>query len=404
MSLLNDEESKAAAAVKSCKKTCGWTNRKHDLIEAARKKAKDSCSRNDVPDINDINKGLEGNAKEKLKNLYDRNSRMFDGTAKIPSKDFDVKSNQSPASTGKGGQVSDLKSSEPDIKKITSPSEFSLASKSTTLPASAKTASAATPKASAQAASYIFWCSCPQDDTGTLFETTDYSDCVKQCCEKYHGGTDCPSGDGDGTGSSLLDKLKAAWKKLQDSAKTIKDWLIDKYHELVKDEIRCGKTWYNPDKQCCVKGKKFNKCGGHCMPPSEFAVFKNNVCPSDFTGYCKAYNIYFRDSQYLDLAGVNASESLKNKRQVDSRPICYPGLPKPTDFPLKQGSNGLFGFSDTLGISAEVTITTPCAHQFDQEIMVGGCRIQTNILTFEADPSGARRIFRSDEPTIGPRQ
>ncbi|MBI4803248.1 MAG: hypothetical protein HY796_12070 [Elusimicrobia bacterium] len=51
----------------------------------------------------------------------------------------------------------------------------------------------------------------------------------------------------------------------------------------------------------------------------------------------------------------------------------------------------------------KITVSTPCAHQFDQVVMVGSCMIQTNILTFEADPSGAIRIFRSDEPTLKPK-
>ncbi|MBI4802771.1 MAG: hypothetical protein HY796_09650 [Elusimicrobia bacterium] len=234
-SFLNDEAAKAATALKNCTKNCNWKKHKDELVKAAQKKAKDSCAKGEAPDINDINNGLDTDAKARLKSLYDRNSRMFDGTAKLAAKDFDVKSNQSSASTGKGGQVSDLKSSEPDIKKITSPSEFSLANKSTTLPASAKTAPTSTPKASAQAASYIFWCSCPQDDTGTLFETTDYSDCVKQCCEKYHGGTDCPSGDG---GSDIWKKLKEMLNSIIKALREIKDAaaiaLRDKFVPLEK--------------------------------------------------------------------------------------------------------------------------------------------------------------------------
>ncbi|MBI4801814.1 MAG: hypothetical protein HY796_04745 [Elusimicrobia bacterium] len=118
---LDDEAARADTALKNCTKNCGWKKRKDDLIDAARKKARESCSKGEAPDINELNKGLDTDAKTRLKNLYDRNNRMFDGSAKLAAKDSDVKSNQSPASTGKGGQVSDLKSSEPDIKKITSP-------------------------------------------------------------------------------------------------------------------------------------------------------------------------------------------------------------------------------------------------------------------------------------------
>ncbi|MBI4801065.1 MAG: hypothetical protein HY796_00940 [Elusimicrobia bacterium] len=127
ISLLDNEENKAAVAVKGCKKNCRWTNRKHDLIEAAHKKAKESCARGEAPDVNEINKGLDGNAKERLKNLYDRNSRMFDVTAKLPDKDFKpIPSKQAALLTGKGDQVTDLKFSEPDIPKLNTASEFSL--------------------------------------------------------------------------------------------------------------------------------------------------------------------------------------------------------------------------------------------------------------------------------------
>ena len=126
-SFLADESAKADAALKACKKNCRWKKSKDDLIDAARKKAKESCAKGEAPDINDINAGLDGNAKDRLKKLYDSNSRMFDGSAKLASKDFDVKSNQSPALTGKSGLVTDLKSAGPDIPKLNAVSEFSLA-------------------------------------------------------------------------------------------------------------------------------------------------------------------------------------------------------------------------------------------------------------------------------------
>ncbi|MFH1619221.1 MAG: phospholipase A2 [bacterium] len=128
-SFLDDESAKAGADLKNCKKNCLWKKNKNDLITAAKKKAKDSCARGEAPNINEINKGLDGNAKDRLKKLYDNNSRLFDGSAKLASKDFDVKSNQSPAITGKSGLVADLKTSEPDIAKIGSATGLGLGGK-----------------------------------------------------------------------------------------------------------------------------------------------------------------------------------------------------------------------------------------------------------------------------------
>ncbi|MBI4802378.1 MAG: hypothetical protein HY796_07620 [Elusimicrobia bacterium] len=233
-SFLNDEAAKADTALKNCTKNCGWKKRKDDLVDAARKKAKESCARGEAPDINDINKGLDGNAKARLKNLYDSNSRMFDGSAKLAAANFAPVSPKNTAITGKGSQVTDLKASEPAIPKLNTASEFSLSgtklsggtsdlaaskqssvllasavsaktsadntsasqAKSQTDATTAKTAVSADGKTGAQSSPYIYWCSCPQappDEAGTLFESTDYNDCVKQCCAKYPWGTDCPS-------------------------------------------------------------------------------------------------------------------------------------------------------------------------------------------------------------------
>jgi len=118
-SFLDEESAKADAAAKACKKNCRWKKSKDDLIDAAKKKAKDSCSKGQAPDVNEINKGLDGNAKERLKKLYDQNNRMFDGTAKLAAKDLTpVSSNSGATLTGKGGQVTDLKTSEPDLNKL----------------------------------------------------------------------------------------------------------------------------------------------------------------------------------------------------------------------------------------------------------------------------------------------
>ncbi|MBU1398347.1 MAG: hypothetical protein KKH85_05585 [Proteobacteria bacterium] len=134
-SFLADESAKADAALKACKQNCRWKKSKDDLIDAARKKAKESCAKGEAPDINDVNKGLDGNAKAKLKSLYDNNSRMFDGTAKLEAVDFNAASSKNTTITGKttslsnGGKVTDLKSSEPDTPKLNSATEFSLSGK-----------------------------------------------------------------------------------------------------------------------------------------------------------------------------------------------------------------------------------------------------------------------------------
>ncbi|MBI4801675.1 MAG: hypothetical protein HY796_04030 [Elusimicrobia bacterium] len=139
--LLDDEAARADTALKNCKKNCGWKKRKDDLIDAARKKAKESCARGEAPDINDINKGLDRNTKDRLKDLYNRNSRMFDGTAKLAAKDLTpVPSNSAATLTGKGGQVTDLKTAEPATPKLNIASEFGLSGTklSGELPAPAK--------------------------------------------------------------------------------------------------------------------------------------------------------------------------------------------------------------------------------------------------------------------------
>ncbi|MBU2573029.1 MAG: hypothetical protein KKH28_02995, partial [Elusimicrobia bacterium] len=124
---LNDENTKSAAAVKSCKKNCGLINKKQDLIEAAQKKANDSCLKGLAPDIADVSKGLDKNAKDRLSKLYNRNSQLFDGTdPKLTDKDFNITSKQAPTLTGAGGQVSDLKGSAPDLNKLSPVTEFSL--------------------------------------------------------------------------------------------------------------------------------------------------------------------------------------------------------------------------------------------------------------------------------------
>jgi len=206
-SFLDDEAAKAGADAKACKDKCGWKKRKNDLITTARKKAKDSCAKGEAPDINEVSKGLDGNAKEKLNGLYDQNTRMFDGTTKLSAKDFDVKSGQAPAITGKGGQVADLKSSGPDIPKLNTVSEFSLAKPSAFL-ASTKTATATSLKATelnCLNGLKPMDCKCPDGRNFGML-------CIEDCYPK------CMSVDG-GTGG--WDKFIAGAKKYWEDAKTV---------------------------------------------------------------------------------------------------------------------------------------------------------------------------------------
>ncbi|MBI4802535.1 MAG: hypothetical protein HY796_08435 [Elusimicrobia bacterium] len=103
---LDDEASKADTALKNCAKNCGWKKRKDDLIDAAKKKAKESCSKGEAPDVNELSKGLDRNTKDRLKELYNRNSRMFDGTAKLKAVDFNAASSKNATLTGKTASLS----------------------------------------------------------------------------------------------------------------------------------------------------------------------------------------------------------------------------------------------------------------------------------------------------------
>ncbi|MBI4802188.1 MAG: hypothetical protein HY796_06655 [Elusimicrobia bacterium] len=127
--VLDDEEAKADAAVKNCKSKCDWVKKKKELIAAAQKKVDDSCAKGITPDITKVSAGLDKNIQAKLRNLYNQHSKMYDGKADLPDKDFGLttKLNQSPGLTvGKGGQIADLKTSEPAIPKLNSATEFSL--------------------------------------------------------------------------------------------------------------------------------------------------------------------------------------------------------------------------------------------------------------------------------------
>ncbi|MBI4803291.1 MAG: hypothetical protein HY796_12290, partial [Elusimicrobia bacterium] len=281
-SFLNDEAAKADTALKNCTKNCGWKKRKDDLVDAARKKAKESCSKGEAPDVNELSKGLDRNIKDRLKNLYNRNSRMFDGTAKLAAKDLrSVPSNSAATLTGKGGQVTDLKFYEPNTPKLNPTAEFSLsgtklsgetpgqtttkqssillasassaktqadapiASTKTALsPQKAQEAATAQPKCTASATLCMSVvpgkpCSCPTENL------CDAGPGVAGMCmsAKYCAGEGCPQPPENGAGKPSL------WDRLMGRTEP------------------CGKSWYNKNKKCCVNGKILEKCGAECYDP-----------------------------------------------------------------------------------------------------------------------------------------
>jgi len=268
-SFLDDEADKAGADLKNCKANCNWKKKKNDLITAAKKKAKDSCAKGEAPDINDINKGLDANAKTRLKDLYNQNSQLFDGKAKLPDKDFaPVASNQTILLASKGGQVTDLKSAEPSTPKLNAPSEFSLAKTSSLL--TTKTAAANAVKASPESCypeAYVAKCTCkPPDDNIPLGNDM----CWGACFNLATNPDLCPAVGVDWAG--LFDKyLKEPWERVKGQitsvlhllarpVENIKEWISDKYHEL-KGDKPCGDGWHNPDKECCSGGAAFPKQG-----------------------------------------------------------------------------------------------------------------------------------------------
>ncbi|MBI4801586.1 MAG: hypothetical protein HY796_03585 [Elusimicrobia bacterium] len=242
-SFLNDEAARADTALKNCTKNCGWKKRKDDLIDAARKKAKESCARGEAPDINEVSKGLDGNTKAKLKNLYDSNSRMFDGSAKLTAKDFDVKSNQSPALTGKSGQVTDLKTAESATPKLNIASEFGLsgtklsgelpapAKQNAVLPASASPAKTSADTASVLPAKSTFDTAASANNALSLQKAVAASDPIIPMvreCKCYYGGL-------------FLEVGEAETKCCVNGTPVAK----------------CGSACWNPVVECCQDGKVY---------------------------------------------------------------------------------------------------------------------------------------------------
>ncbi|MBI4801959.1 MAG: hypothetical protein HY796_05490 [Elusimicrobia bacterium] len=326
-SFLDEEAVKTGAAVKACKDKCGWKKRKNDLITAAQKKAKDSCSKGQAPDINDLNKGLDGNAKERLKSLYDRNNRMFDGTAKLPTKTFKpIPSKQAAVLTGAGGQVTDLKSYEPNTPKLNPTAEFSLsgtklsgetpgqaatkqspillasassakspagadASAKTAVSAAAKTAQAPTldscaacRKHALETGEFLIGCReiCCKEQVAAGENPASsecYSLCLNysaaltppltpcECCKKYKSlcvnyVPGCTSGCGPESG--IFDW----WHKLWGKQKCCGTWFNPKIKcceaGKIVDGKQCGAACYDPKTDCCVDGKKQERSSMHC--------------------------------------------------------------------------------------------------------------------------------------------
>ncbi|MBI4802127.1 MAG: hypothetical protein HY796_06350, partial [Elusimicrobia bacterium] len=96
------------------------------------------CDSGGSPDLAKITKGLPEEDKARISQKT--NAALFDGVADRPDKDFGPASSNPPALTGRGGQVADLKTSEPDINKTSPVTEFGLQNKPAILLASASPA------------------------------------------------------------------------------------------------------------------------------------------------------------------------------------------------------------------------------------------------------------------------
>ncbi|MBI4801353.1 MAG: hypothetical protein HY796_02405 [Elusimicrobia bacterium] len=234
-----------------------------------------------------MTKGLP--EKDKLRISQKTSSALFDGKADLP--DEDVNSNQT-ATFGAGGWVTDLKTSEPDLNKISPVTDFSLSGtklsgetpgqaatkQSSSLSASvssakspADTAASAAenqpPAEAGKIAPFDLQRKCPKpcwcDKDLYADYTTDIKVCDSKCeilCEGY-------STDG-GAGGSTLGKL----------IKRFRDWMAGIYHWL-KGDKKCGETWYNPDKQCCVNGTTIvTLCGGKCYDPVTEYCENDTIC------------------------------------------------------------------------------------------------------------------------------
>ena len=98
---------------------------KSGILKGGLKYANEICDAGGVPDLAKITKGLPKN--DKLRISQKTNAALFDGAADLNAKDLEpVSSNQPAELTGKGGRVTDLKGSAPDLYKLSPVTEFSL--------------------------------------------------------------------------------------------------------------------------------------------------------------------------------------------------------------------------------------------------------------------------------------
>ncbi|MBI4802244.1 MAG: hypothetical protein HY796_06935, partial [Elusimicrobia bacterium] len=289
------------------------------------------CSKGEAPDVNELSKGLDRNTKDRLKDLYNRNSRMFDGTAKLAAKDLrSVPSNSAATLTGKGGQVTDLKSYEPNTPKLNPTAEFSLSgtklSGETSNPAAAKqpaglpasvaqtkasadttagssskspAAAAASDKAAVSAAEPQTCDECKRVEPNLSKrclgiccteavkkypkDAAKQSDCYTlctgitagaaaqcKCCQDYNSlCTTSVSGctPGGGTGGPSW------WDKITGKTEPCgKSW-YNKNKNCCINKItigkKCGQECYDPKTECCKDGKKFEKCEKKCYNPKK---------------------------------------------------------------------------------------------------------------------------------------
>jgi len=285
--VLDNEETKTAAAVKNCKKNCALIQKKHDLIKTAQKKVDDSCAKNIAPDITKVSAGLDKNVQAKLRKQYNQHSKLYDGTADL-DKDFGLttKSNQSPV-LGKGGQVTDLKGSAPDLNKLSPVTEFSLSGKKLSGETPGQTTTKQSPILLASAAS----AKSPADTaaaakTNLSPQKAQAAGSATPRCPDPKTATICPAGPCQADKSCILysdpdldigvpgfctsfaycQGHPSRWKRF-------KDWLYGLF-----GREPCGGSYYKIKTQCCVNEMIFKKCGGKCYDPITEYCENENIC------------------------------------------------------------------------------------------------------------------------------
>ncbi|MBI4802451.1 MAG: hypothetical protein HY796_08010, partial [Elusimicrobia bacterium] len=242
---------------------------KLDILKGGLGYANDVCDSGGALDLAKVTKGLP--EKDKARISQKTNAALFDGAADRPDKDFGPNISKTAATlTGAGGQVADLKTSEPDIPKLNLATEFSLAKPSALL-ASAKTASEATAGAAAAPCPYAgeirVHCFCPNDkskDWGmqcqsvcTEILTTlgncewgfdfEWLDNLAEKVNKLAKGTLIAAKNVVLTakntvvkiGKDILAAVTSTAKGYWEDIKTIKEKVDDWYHEKIGDK-KCG--------------------------------------------------------------------------------------------------------------------------------------------------------------------